>query len=154
MASQKGNPIKYGEREPWKKTKQRIGRTKPSRAPDTAAAKRKKNDGRPPDTIKDLLLRKPTKKETNEAKKVQDMLGVPQGNQSYPWQNNSCWLDTALELLHTTVSYNFDAFTKACNSVPQDSPFRVLYNMLLARQTQKSPTKATLSKQRNNCVLH
>jgi hypothetical protein len=49
-----------------------------------------------------------------------------------------------------TVSYNFDAFMKACNSVPQDSPFRVLYDMLLARQTQKSPTKATLSKQRNN----
>jgi len=129
--------------------KKRIGQTKPSRAPDTAATKRKKNDGRPPDTIKDLLLRKPTKKKTKEAETVQDMLGAPPGNQSYPWKNNSCWLDTVLELLHTMVSYNFNVFTKACELLPQDSPFRVLYDILHARQTLKLIPKATLSKQRD-----
>lgn len=78
------------------------------------------------------------------------MLRVPQGNQSYPWENNSCWLDTALELLHATVSYNFDAFAKACELLPRDSPFQELYGMLLARQTQKSTSEVTLSQQRND----
>jgi len=81
------------------------------------------------------------------------MLGVgtvQSGNQSYPWINNSCWLDTSLELLHATVSYNFNAFANACESLPQDSPFRVLYNMLQSRQTLKSISKTTLSKQRND----
>ncbi|KAF9539193.1 hypothetical protein CPC08DRAFT_731147 [Agrocybe pediades] len=44
-------PIRYGESEPWKKTAAKIGRTKPSRAPDIAETKRKsKSDGPPPDT--------------------------------------------------------------------------------------------------------
>ncbi|KAF8185384.1 hypothetical protein BJ912DRAFT_852761, partial [Pholiota molesta] len=50
----------YGEKEPWKVLADNIGRTKNSRAPDPSAKKRKHNDGRAPDTSKEIL-KKPTK---------------------------------------------------------------------------------------------
>jgi hypothetical protein len=51
----------YGEKEPWKVLADNIGRTKNSRAPDPSAKKRKRNDGRAPDTSKEIL-KKPTKR--------------------------------------------------------------------------------------------
>ena len=133
--------------------KERIGRTKPTRAPEAAAKRRKKNDGRPPDTIKDLLLRNHTKKEVKEAKETRDVLNIPSGHPSYSWKQNSCWLDTALELLHATVSHNFEEFSKACESLPDESTLQYLYNMLHARQTLDPTAKdisSQLSKQRDS----
>lgn len=58
-ASSEGIPIRYGAPESWKKVAARIGRTKPSR--DGRKGK-KKNDGRPPDTVKELVF-SPQKKQ-------------------------------------------------------------------------------------------
>lgn len=50
-----GIPIRYRRPEAWKVTAAEIGRTKPTRAAKPGEKKRKKNDGRPPDTIKELF---------------------------------------------------------------------------------------------------
>jgi hypothetical protein len=47
-----------------------IGRTKPTRAPDAAERRRKKNDGRPPDTAKELLDPKKAKKQDEHVQQV------------------------------------------------------------------------------------
>lgn len=52
----------------------KIGRTKPTRAPEAAERRRKKNDGRPPDTIKELLDAKQTKKQNVQVQQVIDVL--------------------------------------------------------------------------------
>lgn len=136
--------------------REKIGRTKPTRAPGASRQRRTKNDGRPPDTIKELLLGKPTKKQKKEVSKLKHVLQVknlkPKGNPSYPWQNNSCWLDTSLELLHATVSHNFDEFTYACKPLPPGSPLRFLYDMLQKRQNldpSMPNISITLADQRN-----
>ena len=47
-----GVPVRYGKPEPWKGVAAKIGRTKPSRARSSLSLhqRRKRNDGRPPDT--------------------------------------------------------------------------------------------------------
>jgi hypothetical protein len=63
-----GIPIRYRRPEAWKVTAAEIGRTKPTRTAKPGEKKRKKNDGRPPDTIKELFKpikgtkKKPAKK--------------------------------------------------------------------------------------------
>ncbi|KIK04782.1 hypothetical protein K443DRAFT_4324 [Laccaria amethystina LaAM-08-1] len=54
-AVNKGIPIRYRQPEAWKVIAAEIGRTKPTCAEKPNEKKRKKNDGRPPDTIKELL---------------------------------------------------------------------------------------------------
>ena len=87
--------------------------------------------------------------------KQKQKTSVRAGNPSYIWKNNSCWLDTALELLHATVSYDFETFSAACETLPAESAFRYLYCMLQTRQTLDSTTTTTkglslhLSKQRD-----
>lgn len=50
-----GIPTRYGQAEPWKVIHNHIGRTKPSRAPDPSTKKRKRTDGRAPDTSKEIV---------------------------------------------------------------------------------------------------
>ena len=51
-----GAKVRYGEPEPWKRVQQKIGRTKPSRAPGYKRRhKLNKKDYRPPDTARALL---------------------------------------------------------------------------------------------------
>lgn len=148
-----GIPIRYGDAERWKKTRTKIGRTKPTRAPNASAKKQTKNDGRPPDTIKDLLLAAPTKKQKKEVSDLKHKLDIPIQIPSYPWEGNSCWLDTSLELLHATISHDFKDFSHACQDLPTDSVLRTLYDMLQTRQNLAHDTpniSATFSKQRNN----
>jgi len=135
--------------------REKIGRTKPTRAPGASGRKRTKNDGRPPDTIKELLLGKPTKKQKKEVSKLlKDVLQVKklEGNPSYPWHNNSCWLDTSLELLYATVSHDFEEFTYACKPLPPGSLLRFLHDVLQKRQDldRSMPNISdTLADQRN-----
>ncbi|KAF8833213.1 hypothetical protein BDN67DRAFT_986171, partial [Paxillus ammoniavirescens] len=95
-----GVKICYGESQRWKRVAQNIGRTKPERAPEARTRKRSTNDGRGPDTAKELL------KEPNVPSKALAKSGL---RPSYPWENNSCWLDCSLELIYTTVSTMFYA---------------------------------------------
>jgi hypothetical protein len=135
-----GIPIRYRRPEAWKVIAAEIGRTKPTCAEKPNEKKRKKNDGRPPDTIKELLNKstnqtlrgvpreteevtatEPTKKlsegvvkeppknsKKNPTKKTSSRRTF--GPPSYPWKNNSCWLDTALELLYIVLMRDHEEF--------------------------------------------
>jgi hypothetical protein len=130
-------PIRYGEAERWKKVKEKIGRTKPTRAPGASEKKRVKNDGRPPDTTNELLISGPSKMQRKEAKDLQKKLNKPippKQIPSYQWEKNSCWLDTSLELLHATVSFGFEEFTQVCRDLPSESILRTIFDMLEVRQ--------------------
>ncbi|EPQ59388.1 hypothetical protein GLOTRDRAFT_70775 [Gloeophyllum trabeum ATCC 11539] len=103
-----GVPIRYGSAEPWKLVASRIGRTKPTRAPEAYERRRYKNDGRPPDTAKELAetRSKSRKLQKSQIRSDEKKAETLERNiyQSYPWSNNSCWLDTALELLFNVVA--------------------------------------------------
>jgi hypothetical protein len=59
-----GGLIRYGKPEPWIAIAQQIWHTKPSRTPERDASRWKQNDGRPPDTSKELLSSSKTKSPT------------------------------------------------------------------------------------------
>jgi hypothetical protein len=105
-----------------------IGRTKPTRAAQPDEKKRKKNDGRPPDTKNELLGQGKSKKKQAPPSPIQ--FGPP----SYPWKANSCWLDTSLELLFLCAMRNFDDFTTAFDSGPQSSAVSAFYSTLNLRR--------------------
>jgi hypothetical protein len=100
-----------------------LGRTKPSRAPNPEAKKRKKNDGRPPDTVKELLGRSKSKKfaKVKLSKKIN--LGLP----AYPWSSNSCWLDASLQVLYMAVTRDFNEFKTVCEPLDLDVALGALY---------------------------
>ncbi|KAJ6473065.1 hypothetical protein C8R45DRAFT_1163444 [Mycena sanguinolenta] len=110
-----GVPIRYGQAKPWKVISQQIGRTKPSRAPETSSSQRKKNDGRPPDTSAELLGSLKSNKGSSKGPSKPDRLV------GYPWANNSCWLDSALELLFSAVTRNFADFSSRFDDINPDS---------------------------------
>ncbi|KAJ6481243.1 hypothetical protein C8R47DRAFT_1322273 [Mycena vitilis] len=125
-----GVPIRYGQAEPWKVISQQIGRTKPSRAPDSAGSKRKKNDGRPPDTSAELLGSSKSSKGSDKPKaKPSD------GDVGYPWSHNSCWLDSALELLFNAVTRDFADFSSRFDDVNPDCALAAFFKIMHLRQT-------------------
>ncbi|KAH9949621.1 hypothetical protein B0H21DRAFT_836748, partial [Amylocystis lapponica] len=107
-----GAPIRYGAPEPWKAVAARIGHSHKSRAPDARDTRRRKNDGRPPDTTKELVPPAKRKKHNKQVvgASLQDSgdktVPPPQAPKteptsqpsdlcepSYQWADNSCWLD-------------------------------------------------------------
>jgi len=122
-----GAKVRYGQSEPWKKTAIKIGRTKPSRA---SRPEKKKNDGRPPDTSKELLGKKKKKKPLKTSPSPETDFGPP----SYPWVDNSCWLDSSLELLFVTVMRDFDDFSSLFASVPTKSLLYQFYKVMDSRK--------------------
>jgi hypothetical protein len=96
------------------------GRTKPSRAPKQEEKRRKKNDGRPPDTVKELLGL-PNSRKVNTSNNLN--LGPP----AYPWSSNSCWLDASLQVLYMAVTRDFDEFKTVCEPLDPDIALGALY---------------------------
>lgn len=157
-----GKLIRYGQAEPWKVVQQKIGRTKKSRAKDLAEKKQKKNDGRPPDTSKELLGTKPKPKKAAQSKKVgpppsslPETTNAPPtktshqnlkssksktpntslilSSPSYPWDRNSCWLDTSLQLLYVAVLHSTFDFMSIEAALPKNSSLRQVVSALLGR---------------------
>jgi len=134
----------YGEAEQWKVQATKFGRTKPTRAGKPEDRKRNKNDGRPPNTIKDLLLRQKSKKlpldlpSKKSGKKVSFLAGIsPTTNPTviqapnYPWNKNSCWLDTSLQLLFVAVQKIPTEFLRISEALPKNSALREVLTTLL-----------------------
>ena len=248
-----GGPIRYGRYERWKTVAAEHGRTKPHRplrgstpelrgaqALRTGASKPSThavwfNDGRPPDTAKELLKSTENGHEKGHASEAQAEessraysllshgftlsrpLRVPCGvqidpasgptmqqqvasppttvlertrsvgknstakatvtqpskkskkshgstalfriNPSYKWANNSCWLDTALELLWNAAMQNFNdlrtAFSGLRASELQSTPLYALYRLLDTRRdlyltNSSNHTVEVLTKQRDD----
>ncbi|KAJ6478267.1 hypothetical protein C8R45DRAFT_1216466 [Mycena sanguinolenta] len=124
-----GVPIRYGQAEPWKVISQQIGRTKPSRAPETSSSQRKKNDGRPPDTSAELLGSSKSNKGSSKGPSKPDRLV------GYPWANNSCWLDSALELLFSAVTRDFTDFSSRFDDINPECAITPLFKIMQLRHT-------------------
>lgn len=60
------------------------------------------------------------------------------GPASYPWKNNSCWLDTSLELTFVIVMRHFPAFAACCELLPATSGLRTVYESFEKRQLIRS----------------
>lgn len=128
--------------------RERIGRTKPSRAPSVTMKKSRRNDGRPPDTVKELLQKSPSKKKQNQLAKLNERLAIPASVKGappvpqsdrlicYPWENNSCWLDVSLQLLFVALSRNFPEFSSLVQTTLDPGyPLRTLHDMFAQRLT-------------------
>ncbi|KAF9468215.1 hypothetical protein BDZ94DRAFT_1184677 [Collybia nuda] len=119
-----GVKTRYGRPEPWKDIKNKIGRTKPSRAPEKRHP-HGKSDGRPPDTSRQLLT------SLNTGKKPGSQISK---RSSYPWKNNSCWLDTSLELIFNTVIRDYSkSFRPRGATLGQEESMWPLYQAMDVR---------------------
>jgi hypothetical protein len=116
-----------------------LGRTKPSRAPKPEEKQRKKNDGRPPDTVKELLGHPKSKKvakvmvKLEPAQKMSKKLDLGLPKAAYPWSGNSCWLDTSLQVLYMAVTRDFNEFKNICEPLDPDVALGALYAMFRDR---------------------
>jgi hypothetical protein len=148
-----GTLIRYGKPEPWKVIIQQIGRSKPSRAPKPEE-KRRKNNGRPPDTSRELLGNLRSKTKATSTPKPRTTL-----NPSYPWSNNSCFLDTSLELIFQAVMRDFQEFSIRFKQQETDTTLSLLHRMFELRKLidvekgEKEPS-TWLAEQRDNFREH
>lgn len=161
----------YGQREPWKQVKDKIGRTKPSRAPEKRSGSHSKSDGRPPDTSRQLLSNSNTamnksKDKSNSVTSNPSKTRLP----SYPWSKNSCWLDTSLELIFYVTMRDFSASfaPRSASLNPSESAWALYQAMELRQVVREDPsmmksnqTAKLLSAQcddlrkylRSNCII-
>ena len=149
-----GVPIRYGAPEPWKTKAATLGHTKPSRAPNPEEKRRKKNDGRPPDTIKELFGRQNNKKFLREkpAPKISPKPRPDFGLPAYPWNNNSCWLDASLQLLYMAVTNDFNEFETVCRPLDPEFALGALYSIFRDRfylDLEKENVSTILESQRD-----
>ena len=85
-----------------------------------------RHDGRPPDTSKQLLA-SPKKKKGKLAFNLPQSGRIP----SYIWSENSCWLDTSLDLLFHAVSRNYArGFDIRMSPIFQSEPLWNLYQVI------------------------
>ena len=90
--------------------------------------KSKKNDGCPPDTIKELLPKKAPSQVTTTKKATSKVtMELNFGPPSYCWKANSCWLDASLQVFYIAITKKFDEFEMVFDSLKADSPLNGLY---------------------------
>ncbi|KAJ7576076.1 hypothetical protein C8J56DRAFT_1062520 [Mycena floridula] len=156
-----GQPINYG--------KLQRGKLKALLAGEThrqTAHRRKKsllkvkyeNDGRPPDKGSKLMKKAGQKTQQQKGKKPppSDSESHPRhssspppnstvtiGLASTPWQNNSCWLDTGIHLLHMAIFPNASEFSHVMNTIGQPNPLFELASYLSHRQQLDLSQSAT-----------
>jgi hypothetical protein len=162
-----GALTRYGQAERWKMVKKLYGTTKTTRSGNPNNTKRKKNDGRPPDTAKELLILKSNKKQLNlkeairkktptpsltakEQKKLLSLptpppatISFPLDAPGYPWHQNSCWLDVSLQLLYIALRGAVDEFNKIQKGLPEHSGIHVVLSSLFQRYELDNGSKAT-----------
>ena len=57
---------------------------------------------------------------------------------SYPWHNNSCWLDTLLELTFVMVMQDFPSFSASCQALLPAMSLRVLFETFEVQCTMEA----------------
>ncbi|KAF9030656.1 hypothetical protein BJ165DRAFT_1358700 [Panaeolus papilionaceus] len=143
LASLEGTPIRYGDAEPWKVIASHLGRTKKTRGEPADSKKRKRNDGRPPDTAKELLPKRPrndgTKRrdasKSKEAKPTKHPVPILLSHPLlYPWNQNSCWLDSSLQLLYVCLSKDWGVVDIIIDGLSKDSAIKLVLEHFKYRQ--------------------
>ncbi|KAF7299331.1 hypothetical protein MIND_00882300 [Mycena indigotica] len=122
-----GGKIYYGsDPRHWKATSNIYGRTHHSRGHVSTAAERA--DARPPDRAADLVP------ETLHASSHRQPAPVSNSKLtyqlSYPWFNNSCWLDSGLTALFAVAARDSTALEKHLASLPDNQPLNWLLRVL------------------------
>ena len=123
--------------------------------------RQKKNDGRPPDTKKELLKPTRTKKEAKKILPTPDVahnpvktgVDVPTPETgldypSYPWNKMSCWLDVSAQLIYVCVSRNFQDYASGYQGVPNIYGLKSLYQILDKRRLSDLAGKKSSSARR------
>ncbi|KAJ6514135.1 hypothetical protein DFH09DRAFT_1099690 [Mycena vulgaris] len=135
-AATSGVKIRYGRAEDWKHGLR-------SRARQQNRSRQPRKDGRPPDTSKELLGR--TRKKRAAAVTAATLNGLsstaqthrtPVERPSYRWKKNSCYLDTALELIFQTVTRDFHRqFGARAANLHAEEPITHLFEHMTFRKT-------------------
>ena len=125
-----GEKLRYGQDEPWKNLKSKHGTTHPSRK-NKATHDTIQNDGRAPDTTKQLI--KPQKPQPPRSsppfrymKKQLHVDGIrlysDSSFQSYPHNGHaSCWVDSTLEAIFWCTLHLGRRFRDACTEYSEKS---------------------------------
>jgi len=71
----------------------------------------------------------------SEKKKVSFLAEIVIQAPNYPWNKNSCWLDTSLQLLYIAVQKVPQQFTHISEALPKGSALREVLSTLLERHT-------------------
>ncbi|KAH6880960.1 hypothetical protein BKA70DRAFT_1411486 [Coprinopsis sp. MPI-PUGE-AT-0042] len=141
------------------KFRKRLKTTKPRRS----RAPRYKNDGRPPDNLK-LLLRGQKKAQhvaskargaqakrgirvrppgqAKEGLQVKQNKGPPRVIPSYAWSENSCWLDTSLDLLYHLVVISPSEYSMLATQLNETSLLSALANSISTRLSLAQPVSS------------
>ncbi|KAJ7474341.1 hypothetical protein FB451DRAFT_1467183 [Mycena latifolia] len=135
-----GIKIRYGVAEHWKHGK-RSSRNGTPRTP--------RKDGRPPDTPQALLGSGRKGQDTAQEPpadppEIEDV--VPDQRPSYRWKENSCYLDTSLELIFQTVSRDFHRqFGVRGVNVDKAEPIAQLLQHMSSRRTTERDLSGGIS---------
>ncbi|KAJ7711631.1 hypothetical protein B0H16DRAFT_1816471 [Mycena metata] len=123
-AKRHGIKTHYGtDREHWKRTAQLHGRTKYTRT-KAGRPTHTKNDGRPPDTGKALLLGRKSKSPKLDYEK------------GYVWKNNSCWLDSSLTAIASAATRDFQTnMDIVLGGLPPNHPLFDLRQLIHSRMS-------------------
>ncbi|KAF8962433.1 hypothetical protein BDZ97DRAFT_1759284 [Flammula alnicola] len=71
---------------------------------------------------------------------------------NYPWHENSCWLDTSLQLLYVAMRSSVDEFRRIYDALPESSEIRMVFASLFERydlDEADNVTSAVLHAQRD-----
>lgn len=76
----------------------------------------------------------PVALQPSESNQHQAELRYSQGYPSYPWSDNSCWLDTSLELIYQAIMRNYSCFTQAFLNINTSMSIHRLVHLLDQRR--------------------
>lgn len=159
--------LSYGDREPWKKIALTYGTTHPSRRDKTIIRNLPdaKNDGRAPDTTRELIQSNMSKQSADSKVKKRDpknkrpwlylqkqlhhdglRLYRDSSYQSYPWNGTaSCWFDASLEALFFCYLYSSTKFENTMDSMIQLIPEIEQISFHMSSRMQAYKLKETIS---------
>jgi hypothetical protein len=121
-----------GLAERWKQVAEIFGRTKPHR-PTQGSNTQAIDDGRGHDTAAELLGTKKTKgaMKTGDNPVSKPVTMLP----GYKWADNSCWLDTSLQILWMAVSAKSPSFHLRFSGIHNGMIVRELFQVLYQRNS-------------------
>ncbi|KAF7317558.1 hypothetical protein MKEN_00842700 [Mycena kentingensis (nom. inval.)] len=134
-----GGQIFYGD-DPrrWQKTANLYGRTHYSRGTVSAV---QRADYRPPDTAAQLV---PGKRSKSSLKKSTAPVKAARFELSYPWRDNSCWLDSSLTAIFAAAVRDFATLDAMLAPLRMNQPLAWLRRVLVLH-IQEAPRSAETS---------
>lgn len=117
-----------------------------------------KEPSAPSKKVKTFLFPSPSASPSPPAPEPEER-AITYGPASYPWKRNSCWLDTALELMYITCGRNWDEFGRLVGTLNRGSGTRKVLELIGARRklldnTSVKDISSQLSRHRDDLRSH